>query len=273
MSPERRLAFGQVAELYDRTRPSYPPALVDDVLAFAGVQPGEEVVEVGAGTGKATALFAARGLGVVALEPSHDMAEIARRNTAVFPSVDIEELEFEQWRPPRRYRLVYSAQAWHWIDPRVRFLRAAKALVAEGTLAAFWNRVRWEHSPLRDELEEVYRREAPELGQQITPGPMHPAVRDLDDRQRDWQADARLSTGFSDPDWRAYTWVRSYLRDEYLSLLQTHSDHVVLAPARRQALLDAVGEAIDGAGGVIEIEYVTRLGLARPAGERGPVPG
>jgi hypothetical protein len=58
MNEARRLAFGSVAELYDRSRPSYPPALVDDVLGLVGVAP--RVLEVGAGTGKATVLFAAR---------------------------------------------------------------------------------------------------------------------------------------------------------------------------------------------------------------------
>jgi SAM-dependent methyltransferase len=261
---ERRLAFGQVAEQYDRARPSYPAALVDDVLQFAGVAAGDAAVEVGAGTGKATILFAASGLAIVALEPSHEMAEIARRKTAGLPNVAIEEIEFERWDPERPCRLLYSAQAWHWIDPRVRFVRARQALGEGAALAAFWNRMNWESSPLRDELIAVYRREAPELGWEIAPGPMHPSSGDPEERWRDWQGDVALSTGFTAPEWRTYAWVQAYRRDEYLSLLQTHSDHLMLARPRRQALLRAVGETIDGAGGVIEIEYVTRLGLARP---------
>lgn len=273
MSTERRLVFGQVAELYDRARPSYPAALVDDVLAFAGVRRGDLAVEVGAGTGKATALFAARELSIVALEPSHAMAEIARRKTSRFPNVAIEEVDFERWTPERRCRLVYSAQAWHWVDPRLRFLRAAQALVDDGVLAAFWNRVRWEASPLRDELDEAYRREAPELGAAIPQGPMQPSVGQPDERLRDWQGDPQLSTGFTEPEWRTYAWVQAYRREDYLSLLQTHSDHAILPPPRREALLRAVGDLIDRAGGVIEIEYVTRLGLARPAGDQGPLAG
>lgn len=265
MSAERRLAFGQVAELYDRARPSYPARLVDDVVEFAGVQAGDRVVEVGAGTGKATGPFAARGLAIVALEPSHDMAQIARRKTAGSPNVAIKEIEFERWTPERQYRLVYSAQAWHWIEPRVRFARAREALVEDGVLAAFWNRISWESSPLRDELIAVYRREAPEIGCEIAAGPMHPSSGDPGERWRDWQGDVELSTGFTEPEWRTYNWVQAYPREDYLSLLRTHSDHLVLAPERRQALLRAVGDTIDGAGGVIEIDYVTRLGLARPA--------
>jgi len=58
---EQRLAFGRVAKLYDRVRPSYPDAVIDAVLAFAGLRPGARILEIGAGTGKATMLLAERG--------------------------------------------------------------------------------------------------------------------------------------------------------------------------------------------------------------------
>jgi hypothetical protein len=52
----RRLALGEVAGLYDRARPGYPAALIDDLVNWA--QPGARALEVGAGTGKATRLLA-----------------------------------------------------------------------------------------------------------------------------------------------------------------------------------------------------------------------
>jgi hypothetical protein len=55
----QRLLFGEGADLYDRHRPSYPAALVDDLLARAGLEHGGRAIEVGAGTGKATELRAA----------------------------------------------------------------------------------------------------------------------------------------------------------------------------------------------------------------------
>ena len=79
MQPDR--VFGDVAYLYDRRRPGYPEAMVDTVLAAAPDAPWR-VVECGAGTGKATELFAARGASVVAIEPDARMAERCRRNTA-----------------------------------------------------------------------------------------------------------------------------------------------------------------------------------------------
>ena len=57
---ERRLAFGKVAELYDQARPSYPANAIDALVDCAHLQPGVEVLEVGAGTGKGTCLLAGR---------------------------------------------------------------------------------------------------------------------------------------------------------------------------------------------------------------------
>jgi SAM-dependent methyltransferase len=139
---EPRLVFGDVAEVYERVRPSYPDKLVDDVIEFSGIDGSGAALEVGAGTGKATRLFAARGLSVRALEPSPRMAAVARRACSTYENVTVEEREFEQFTPRgRQFRLLFSAQAWHWISPEVRYIRAREALAPGGLLAAFWNRL------------------------------------------------------------------------------------------------------------------------------------
>jgi len=274
MASERRLAFGGVAELYDRARPSYPAALVDDVLEFAGAGPGDQAIEVGAGTGKATAMFAQRGLQIVAIEPSSEMAEIAGRNCAAHQNVTIEQADFEHWRPAGgAARLLFSAQAWHWVTPEVRYVRAREALVAGGGLAIFWNRPRWESCGFRDELEQAYRDAAPEFGPSAGPGPMHPAFGTPPELWGDWEDELRGAPGFGEPQIRLYSWVQQYATDDYVRLLQTHSDHILLEPKRREALLDAVGGAIDRHGGALELEYVTLLGLARATGGLDPAPG
>jgi predicted nicotinamide N-methyase len=57
----RARSFGVAAADYDKYRPRYPYQLVDDVVAML---PGRRVLEVGAGTGIATAAFAARGISI-----------------------------------------------------------------------------------------------------------------------------------------------------------------------------------------------------------------
>ena len=256
---ERRLSFGGVAALYDRFRPSYPEALVDDTLAFAGVRRGARVLEIGAGTGKATALFAARGARVLALEPSAEMAAVARGRALA--GVELVESTFEDWDPAgATFALVYSAQAWHWVDPSVRFVKARRVLVPGGVLAVFFSRPRWSDSPLYDELDRAYRVAAPDLGPQ--PGPMRPATVEPE-LWGEWARSGDAVEAFEEPERRLYEWRRQYSTEEYTSLLQTHSDHIVLPDDQRRRLLAAITGILDNAGGGITLTYVTKLWLAR----------
>jgi SAM-dependent methyltransferase len=262
MTIARRLSFGEVAELYDRHRPSYPWALVDDLIHLAGVGDGARVVEVGAGTGKATALFAARGLRVVAIEPSSPMAALARRNCASHPAVEVLETDFEGWDAGgETFGLVYAAQAWHWIDPAVAFRRARAVLRRGGVLGVFWNRPAWEASGLRDALVTAYRTTVPDLPQD---GPMHPA-NPSPEGDPDWSAEIAAAGGFEAPEVRRYPWSLRYDSDQYAGLLETMSDVQMLDEPHRRALLAAVHAAIEDHGGTLSMPMFTRLCLARAA--------
>lgn len=253
------MAFGEVAELYDGSRPSYPEALIDDVIDYAG---GADALEVGAGTGKATVLFAARGLRIRAIEPSAEMAALARRNCASFAEVEIDETDFEHFKAgDRKFGLLYSAQAWHWVSPKTRYARAGALLAPGGGLALFWNRPRWEDSPLREDLRDAYHRSAPDFG--ANPGPMHPDTDTEPDLWGDWAHELTAAPEFGDPEVHSYSWVHEYTAERYVRLLRTHSDHIMLGPGRQEALLHAVAAAIDRHGGTIPIRYVTVLCLAR----------
>src|ERR1700761_8478202 len=67
--------FGANADRYDRSRPSYPRALVDRVLAG---RPGPRVLDVGCGTGIVARLFQAAGAEVLGVDPDERMAARAR---------------------------------------------------------------------------------------------------------------------------------------------------------------------------------------------------
>ncbi len=260
MATPRRLVFGDVAELYDRSRPSYPESLIDDLIATAGLGEGGRALEVGAGTGKATILFAVRGVAVLAIEPSLGMAAVARRNCAGFPNVEIVETDFERWDPAgERFALLYSAQAWHWIEPELRYRRARAALEPGGTLAAFWNRAAWGSSPVREALVDVYRRQAPLMS---SDGPMHPANLTPDD-DTGWPAEIAAAEGLDAPSVRRYSWSQDYSSAEYVDLLGTLSEIRLLDDQTRAGLLAGVRGAVDDHGGVLTMPMLTHVRLAR----------
>jgi SAM-dependent methyltransferase len=255
-----RLAFGQVAELYDQSRPSYPRAVIDDVIEAAGLRPPARILEVGAGTGKATLLFAERGIGVVALEPSPEMAEVARARCAPHPGVEIVGSEFESWSASELFPALVSAASWHWIDPALRYELAARALRAGGTLAAIWTFPDWEHCDLRGALADDYRAGAPQMAPDF---PMHPASEPTT-LAGDWRAEIESSRAFTEPTVSAYSWSQRYASDGYARLLQTHQDHILLsAPVRGRLLAEIAAEIEAAAGGVITLPLVTRVCLAR----------
>ncbi|WP_177241203.1 class I SAM-dependent methyltransferase [Nonomuraea wenchangensis] len=127
-----------MADEYDRIRPGYPAELVEDILTYARLAEAP-ALEVGAGTGKATVLFAARGVTLTAVEPDPAMAAVLKRRVAGLPEVTIAVSSFEDYVPDQPFGLLFSAQAWHWADPAVRWEKAAAAPAPGGALALFWN--------------------------------------------------------------------------------------------------------------------------------------
>ena len=127
----RAESFGNVAELYDRARPSYPPALIDALLESRP----RRVLDVGCGTGIAGALLAARGCKVLGVEVDPRMAALARRR-----GLNVEVAALEQWdAAERKFDLAICAQAWHWIEPRAGLARIAQVLPAGARIGLFWN--------------------------------------------------------------------------------------------------------------------------------------
>jgi SAM-dependent methyltransferase len=130
----RALSFGVMPEAYEQFRPGYPVELFDMVMTYAG-QPVRTALEIGAGTGKATRLFAQRGVTVTATEP--DGAMLAELLKHVPANVKTMQAAFEDLPPGESYGLVYAAAALHWTNPEGRWSRMAALLEPGGVFASF----------------------------------------------------------------------------------------------------------------------------------------
>lgn len=134
----RAHSFNAAAAQYAASRPSYPPALFDTVEELAGRSlSGSRVVDVGAGTGIATALLHARGADVLAVEPGAGMAGELRRGLPHIPIVRGNGNALPVADAHADF-LTY-AQAWHWTDPALSVPEALRVLRPGGALALWWN--------------------------------------------------------------------------------------------------------------------------------------
>lgn len=253
--------FDEDAELYDRARPGYPAELFDDLDALAGTGPGCRVLEVGAGTGKATVPLAERGCRITAVELGAGMAAVARRNLARFgSSVDVVTADFETWPlPPEPFDAVVSATAFHWIDPVVRMVRAADALRTGGALAVVATQhVAGGSEEFFVEVQGCYERFDPAT----PPGLRPPAAADVDTSDHD--DEVARSGRFGPVAVRRHEWDLTYTTSEYLDVLRTYSGHRALPPEAREGLLGCVAGLIDGRyGGRITKRYLTELRVSR----------
>lgn len=250
-APLAGLVFGRHAETYEEVRPDYPAHLADEALAYAGNP--DAAVEVGARTGKATAIFAARNIALTCVEPDPAMAAILRRR---FPQVSVVASRFEDWTPPAGgASLIYFALSWHWGDPARRVALAHAALRPGGTLALFDHQHAFADADLEDRLLEVYQRVAPYLRAKPT----------LITADVIAEKTAELGGTGLFGDFHSATAVHdvAYSTDRYLDLLRTFSPHIVLAPARREALYRRIASVVDAAGGVVVVRVITTLVLAR----------
>jgi SAM-dependent methyltransferase len=258
---ELKTTFDLAADIYHTARPAYPEQIFDDFVEMTGLRAGSSVLEIGCGTGRATVPLAKRGFRIVGVELGENLAAVARRNLEGYPDVRVVSAPFEEWDPAaEQFDAVFAAQAWHWLDPDVRFVKVAAVLKEGGVLAvldaehAFPN----DFDPFFNEIQKVYD----EISQD---GPSHdvwppPPPEDVEDMREDFESGGR----FGDFQSRRYVWDVMYTAEAYIDLLNTFSDHIASTPEQREYLYGKVRELIVGRSDPrVRRHWLAILNLAR----------
>lgn len=243
-APGSRLVFGSAAEGYERYRPGYPHDLIDAVLGYS-TSPPQTALEVGAGTGKATRLFAARGVKVVALEPDPEMLGVLRRSTRYLP-VDAVLATLEEYQTERAFDLVFAAAAWHWTDPETRWARAVRLLMPGGVLALFGVPGELKDAGLQQIVDDLERDLLPLESQ--TPG--YPWSLD----------DLRGADGLTDVVRLEFPRAIRNRAEDFVGRLATVSAYLRLDAVKRDEALRTVRSALPD---YVEIDASAHLVLAR----------
>ena len=183
-------SFGAVAAAYAEHRPVYAEAAVEWVLEPVGDRRPLRVADIGAGTGKLTAMLVRLGAEVTAVEPDpHMLAELRRAMPGVRSVAgSAEALPLAD----ASVDAVLAGQAMHWFDLDRALPEIARVLTPGGVLAGLWNvdddRVGWvadlsaisrrRSSPTLLRWRDGAGRGRPAQLAEVTPGLFHLAEED-----------------------------------------------------------------------------------------------
>jgi ubiquinone/menaquinone biosynthesis C-methylase UbiE len=274
--------FDEIAAEYDRHRPAYPDELVDHACRVAGIRSGDRVLEVGCGSGQLTRGLAARGLHVTAVEPGKSLMALARQNLEGAGEVEYVNAQFEDALLPReQFQAVFSASAFHWIDPEVSWQKAAGVLVPGGTLALvqYCGLEEPRSKPDQEAALAAIRKVAPDIAANW------PAYRDLDatlagvEQRRGnvsevWAWLGSYDIGhdyasrlFGDVQVAVMPQLVEHTPAELNALLRTMSFYARLSPGQRQALEREYEAMYERFGRPIRASIVAALVTARRTAE------
>lgn len=251
--------FGEDPDAYDRTRPVAPDSVFDDIVRLTRLRPRSTVVEIGPGTGQATRPLAERGLRVQALEVDPRLALRARQNLAGFSRVSVRETSFEAWDPDGAvFDLVFACNSFHWVDPHVRFLKAATVLKPHGYLAVlstpvivpadasrFW----WE---VQDDWIAVG-------AERVDPATKHPDLVD------DLASAVSGSGRFEEPTVTRRRFDVCLTAQDYAANMATQSGVKELGSEAQAELLDRIKHRVEAHGGTLTVNHLAVLTVARRA--------
>jgi SAM-dependent methyltransferase len=231
---DHRLAFDRVAREYDNGRPAFGDGLVQSFADMTGLVPGDQVIEVGAGTGQLTMALLRMGLAVTALEPGAAMRAVLAERAGTTGRLTVSPATFEEFTSDTRFRAVFAANSFHWLDPASSYRGAAHLLADGGHLCLLWNYpvVR---SDIQHRLNQGVFREQPDFAgdEQGLLAAIHQSA--AEGRQQ------LISSGLFDvPWWQWRTEQFGVDVERYVRLLISYANIAILTENARRAFADDV---------------------------------
>ena len=267
---ENRVHFDEIAVNYDKYRWDYPAELFVDAIGYSGHGNGKKAIEIGAGTGKSTTPFLDAGYDVTAIEMSVNMSAFLLDKFKEHPNFDVITSTFEDARlDDDSYDLIYSASAFHWIDADVGCPKVMRLLKNGGAFVLFRNNaVRSNEAGIFEAVNEAYEKHY------YAHYPNHRRPIDIfkmtcedflkpDEIYRGFRFNSLQEYGFADVTMKLYNATRVYAPDEYISLMDTMSDHRALPEHYREALYADIKKAIVNHGGQMEMSFIFQLYMGR----------
>lgn len=251
-----RLTFNEDETNYDRFRPTYPDELFTDIIRYSTVHEGSNSLEIGIGTGQATAPFLQMGCKVTAVELGDKLSDFVRRKFKKYNNFTVTTADFMALSlQPNSYDLVYCATAFHWLPMEQGYNKVKDILKHDGTVALFWNHP---FPNRQDDRSNIVNRRVYEKYR-----PTDKKIAEFSEKDCEQRVSQLERFGFKDIEAKLYHRVRTLTSASYIALLNTYSDHRALDIKIKEAFEKEMKASIDSIGGKINIYDTIDLYLAR----------
>ncbi len=156
--------FTELAESY-HNRAGYSKVVLTVLGRYAGAfgNPGFQIVDVGAGTGKLTENLLEMGFSCLAVEPNDAMRKEGIKYTSKFKVEWRAGSGEETGLPASTADWVFMASSFHWVDREKGLAEFHRILKPGGHFTALWNPRDLESSPLHTEIEAIIYDIVPDL--------------------------------------------------------------------------------------------------------------
>lgn len=249
-------SFDESADYYDQFRPGYPDQLIRELVSRGELNQNSRILEVGAGSGKATRQFVEMGLRLTCIEPGEKLARIGAERFKGQAEFIISR--FEDWSGPSNYYdLIFSAQAFHWVPKPLGYSKCYELLRPGGCIGLFWNFYLESSSALDAELKELF---------QQYPLAYLDSKAELAERIDQHRRSIQESGFFDEVEVVEFPWTEVMTAGEYVGFIKTGNGYLTLEPEQQREAETKVRRKIENHGGTVLRSYVCTLFLAWKVG-------
>lgn len=241
---------------YDLSRPKYPKELYSDVFKECSINSNSQILEIGIGTGQATLPFLESGANVTAVELGKNLASFTAYKYKNYDNFKLMEDDFMTCDfHGQCFNLIFSATAFHWLPTPQKYEKAFDLLNTDGYLVLFWNRpyTKNKSDPSNTASASVYDKYFP----------VNDELKPFENKDLEIMINELNHNKFRTIYSQIYKRVRALTTTEYISLLNTYSDHRTLPYDVRKSFEKDMIKALERIGGFINIYDTIDLYIAK----------